>query len=225
MAQPFSRDAGTKNNKKGYRFLLSLNEEQKIAKAQILENTVSVILGKAGSGKTLLACQIALQEVLQKKRKKIIITRPTISKEDLGHLPGNMEEKMSPWVAPIYGNMFQLLRKERVEKMIKDGQIEIVPVSYMRGRTFLDSAVIVDECQNLDHEQTLMILQRIGLNSRMMFCGDSQQIDLKQSGESGLKFLSSVKGVNGLHTFELLQNHRHPILDEILDVYRAKHGK
>ena len=220
MAQPFSRDAGTKNNKKGYRFLLSLNDEQKEAKRQILENDVSIILGKAGSGKTLLACQIALQEVLQKRRKKIIITRPTISKEDLGHLPGNMEEKMSPWVAPIYGNMYQLLRKERVDKMISDGAIEIVPVSYMRGRTFLDSCVIVDECQNLDHEQTLMILQRIGLNSRMMFCGDSQQVDLKRGGDSGLKFLSSVNTVQGLHTIELLQNHRHPILEDILNVYQ-----
>jgi phosphate starvation-inducible PhoH-like protein len=220
MGKQFARDAGTKNNKKGYRFLLSLNEEQKLAKKEILDNTVSVILGKAGSGKTLLACQIALQEVLQKKRKKIIITRPTISKEDLGHLPGNMEEKMSPWVAPIYGNMYQLLRKERVDKMISDDIIEIVPVSYMRGRTFLDSCVIVDECQNLDHEQTLMILQRIGINSRMMFCGDSQQIDLKRGGDSGLKFLSSVNTVKGLHCFELLENHRHPILDEILNVYK-----
>ena len=147
MGLQFSNERD-KNNKKGYRFLLSLNDEQKSAKAEILNNTISIILGKAGSGKTLLACQIALQEVLQKRRKKIIITRPTISKEDLGHLPGNMEEKMSPWVAPIYGNMYQLLRRERVDKMIKDGQIEIVPVSYMRGRTFLDAAVIVDECQN-----------------------------------------------------------------------------
>ena len=219
MAQPFSRDAGTKNNKKGYRFLLSLNDEQKEAKRDILENDVSIILGKAGSGKTLLACQIALQEVLQKRRKKIIITRPTISKEDLGHLPGNMEEKMSPWVAPIYGNMYQLLRKERVDKMISDSVIEIVPVSYMRGRTFLDSCVIVDECQNLDHEQTLMILQRIGINSRMMFCGDSQQVDLKRGNDSGLKFLSSVDTVKGLHTIELLENHRHPILEGILNVY------
>ena len=223
MAKDFVN--GQKNNKKGYRFLLSLNEEQKLAKARILENDVSIILGKAGSGKTLLACQIALHGILEKRYKKIIITRPTITKEDLGHLPGNMEEKMSPWVAPIYGNMYQLLRRERVDKMIKDGQIEIVPVSYMRGRTFLDSAVIVDECQNLDHEQTLMILQRIGLNSRMMFCGDSQQIDLKRGADSGLKFLSSVTTVNGLHTFELLKNHRHPILDEILDVYRLKHTK
>ena len=218
MAKDFTN--GQKNNKKGYRFLLSLNEEQKLAKAKILENDVSIILGKAGSGKTLLACQIALHGILEKRYKKIIITRPTISKEDLGHLPGNMEEKMSPWVAPIYGNMYQLLRKERVEQMIAKGQIEIVPVSYMRGRTFLDSCVIVDECQNLDHDQTLMILQRIGLNSRMMFCGDTDQVDLKRNGESGLGFLRGVKEVNGLHTVELLSNHRHPILEDILNYYK-----
>ena len=210
-----------KNNKKGYRFLLSLNEEQKKAKAQILENDVSIILGKAGSGKTLLACQIALHGLLEKRYTKIIITRPTISKEDLGYLPGNMEEKMSPWVAPIYGNMYQLLRKERVEAMISKGQIEIVPVSYMRGRTFLNSCVIVDECQNLDNDQTLMILQRIGINSRMMFCGDTDQIDLKRNGESGLGFLRNIKNVNGLNTIELLSNHRHPILDDILKVYKS----
>ena len=210
-----------KNNKKGYRFLLSLNEEQKKAKGQILENDVSIILGKAGSGKTLLACQIALHGLLEKRYTKIIITRPTISKEDLGYLPGNMEEKMSPWVAPIYGNMYQLLRKERVEAMISKGQIEIVPVSYMRGRTFLNSCVIVDECQNLDNDQTLMILQRIGINSRMMFCGDTDQIDLKRNGESGLGFLRNIKNVNGLNTIELLSNHRHPILDDILKVYKS----
>ena len=209
-----------KNNKKGYRFLLSLNEEQKAAKAAILDKTVSIIKGKAGSGKTLLACQIALQEVLEKRKKKIVITRPTISKEDLGFLPGGLEDKMAPWVAPIYANMFQLLRKERVEKMISNGIIEIVPVSYMRGRTFLDSCVIVDECQNLDHEQTLMILQRIGLNSRMMFCGDTDQIDLKKESETGFKFLQSIFSVEGLHTIELLNNHRHPILEEILHVYK-----
>ena len=158
---------------------------------------------------------------MEKRYTKIIITRPTISKEDLGYLPGNMEEKMSPWVAPIYGNMYQLLRKERVEAMISKGQIEIVPVSYMRGRTFLNSCVIVDECQNLDNDQTLMILQRIGINSRMMFCGDTDQIDLKRNGESGLGFLRNIKNVNGLNTIELLSNHRHPILDDILKVYKS----
>jgi len=211
---------GRKNNKKGYRFLLSLNKEQKLAKAQILQNTISIILGKAGSGKTLLACQIALQEVLEKRCTKIIITRPTISKEDLGFLPGGLEEKMSPWVAPIYGNMHQLLRKERVQQLIANDVIEIVPVSYMRGRTFLNSCIIVDECQNLDDGQTLMILQRIGLHSRMMFCGDTDQIDLKRQSDTGLQFLSTINNIPGLHTCELLSNHRHPILDDILNVYK-----
>ena len=193
MATHFAKAAGAKNNKKGYRFLLSLNEEQKETKPYILENDVSVITGKAGSGKTLLACQIALQGVLEKRYKKIIITRPTVSKEDLGHLPGGIEDKMAPWVSPIYGNMYQLLRKERGDQMIRADQIEIVPVSYMRGRTFLDSVIIIDECQNLDNEQTLMILQRLGKDSKMLFCGDTDQIDLKNTSTSGLAFLRSIK--------------------------------
>ena len=132
-----------KNNKKGYRFLLSLNPEQKKAKSIILENDVSIILGNAGSGKTLLACQIALDLTLGKHVEKIIITRPTISKEDLGYLPGGIDDKMDPWVAPVYGNMYQLLRRERIDAMIADRQIEIVPVSYMRGRTFTNSVIII----------------------------------------------------------------------------------
>ena len=134
-----------KNIKKGYRFKLSLTQEQKLAKAEILQNDVSVIVGQAGSGKTLLACQIALQALLEKQVNRIVITRPTISKEDIGHLPGNIKEKMDPWVAPIYGNMYQLLRKERIDEMVAREQIEIVPVSYMRGRTFTNSVVLVDE--------------------------------------------------------------------------------
>lgn len=220
MSTPFSKDAGAKNNKKGYRFLLSLNEEQKEAKAQILDSTVAVINGKAGSGKTLLACQIALAKLLRKEVKQIVITRPTISKEDLGYLPGGINEKMDPWVAPIYANMYQLLRRERVDQLMNTNQIEIVPVSYMRGRTFVDSCIIVDECQNLDHQQTKMILQRIGIGSLMMFCGDTDQIDLKKSTDTGLRFLGDMATkVDGLCNIELLHNHRHPILDDILQFY------
>ena len=208
-----------KNNKKGYRFKISLTEEQKKAKAQILENDVSVLLGKAGSGKTLLACQIALQSILDKWVNRIIITRPTISKEDIGHLPGSIKEKMDPWVAPVYGNMYQLLRKQRVDEMVAKEQIEIVPISYMRGRTFTNSTVIVDECQNLDNSQTLMILQRIGIGSRMMFCGDIGQIDLRRQKDSGLSFLSNIKTVKGMHSITLHENYRHPILKDLLEVY------
>ena len=200
-----------KNIKKGYRFLLSLNEEQKKAKGEIYNNSISTIIGKAGSGKTLLACQVALHQLLEKAINKIVITRPTVSKEDIGHLPGN-----------IYSNMYQLLRRERVDKMIQDNQIEIVPISYMRGRTFLNSCVIVDECQNLDNQQTFMLLQRIGRGSRMMFCGDSDQIDLKKRLDSGLAFLSSITDVEGLHTIRLESNHRHPILDDLIPKYQQK---
>ena len=127
---------------------------------------------------------------------------------------------MDPWVAPIYANMYQLLRRERVDQLLAGKQIEIVPVSYMRGRTFVDSCIIVDECQNLDHQQTKMILQRIGLDSLMMFCGDTDQIDLKKSSETGLQFLSKIAcKVDGMENIELLHNHRHPILDDILKFY------
>ena len=208
-----------KNVKKGYRFKLSLTQEQKLAKANILQNDISVIVGKAGSGKTLLACQIALQALLEKQVNRIVITRPTISKEDIGHLPGNIKEKMDPWVAPIYGNMYQLLRKERIDEMVAREQIEIVPVSYMRGRTFTNSTVIVDECQNLDNAQTLMILQRVGVGSRMMFCGDINQVDLRRQKDSGLNFLSNIKSVKGMHSVTLHENYRHPILKDLLEVY------
>tara|TARA_R110002096_G_scaffold233135_7_gene423158 strand:- start:3940 stop:4617 length:678 start_codon:yes stop_codon:yes gene_type:complete len=218
MATHFAKTA-QKNNKKGYRFLLTLNEEQKLTKPNILQNDISIVTGKAGSGKTLLACQIALQGILERNYKKIIITRPTVSKEDLGFLPGGIEDKMAPWVSPIYGNMYQLLRKERVDAMVRTDQIEIVPVSYMRGRTFLDSVIIIDECQNLDDTQTLMILQRLGKNSKMIFCGDTDQIDMKQSSSSGLKFLQSIKDVQGFYVKNLETNHRHPILDNILPIY------
>ena len=183
-----TKDNMVKSPPKGnVRFSLSLSEEQKKAKTQILKHPYNFVVGKAGSGKTLLACQIALSKLLRKEVKQIVITRPTVSKEDLGFLPGGVNEKMDPWVAPIYSNMYQLLRRERVDQLINNKQIEIVPVSYMRGRTFLNSCIIVDECQNLDHQQTKMILQRIGLDSLMMFCGDTDQIDLKKGSDTGLR--------------------------------------
>ena len=124
------------------KFKLKLNEEQKKAKSLILESTITVLGGKAGSGKTLLACQVALDGLFRGEYNKIIITRPTVSKEEIGFLPGDLREKMDPWVQPIYQNMFQLYDKEKVEKHIATGEIEIVPLSFMRGRTFLNSCLI-----------------------------------------------------------------------------------
>jgi phosphate starvation-inducible PhoH-like protein len=124
------------------KFKIQLNEEQKLAKQKILDNTVTLLAGSAGSGKTLLACQIALDKLFMKEVEKVIITRPTVSKEEIGFLPGDLREKMDPWVQPIYQNMFLLYDKVAIEKCIEDGTIEIVPVSFMRGRAQpLDSKI------------------------------------------------------------------------------------
>jgi phosphate starvation-inducible PhoH-like protein len=123
-------------------FKIQLNEEQKLAKDKILNSTLTILAGSAGSGKTLLACQIALDGILRRKYDKIIITRPTVSKEEIGFLPGDLREKMDPWIQPIYQNMFSLYDKAKVEKLIEDGKIEIVPLAFMRGRAqSLDSKI------------------------------------------------------------------------------------
>jgi phosphate starvation-inducible protein PhoH and related proteins len=202
------------------KFKIQLNEEQKEAKAKILHNTVTLLAGSAGSGKTLLACQIALEKLFTKECDKIIITRPTVSKEEIGFLPGDLREKMDPWVQPIYQNMYALYDKVKIEKLISDGAIEIVPVSFMRGRTFLDSIVIVDEAQNVTHEQMQMIVTRIGLRSKMIVCGDDHQVDLKQKKDSGFRFLyAAARKIKNMCAISLKINHRDPIVEDLINLY------
>ena len=202
------------------KFKIQLNEEQKQAKEKILSNTVTLLAGSAGSGKTLLACQIALEKLFMKEVEKVIITRPTVSKEEIGFLPGDLREKMDPWVQPIYQNMFLLYDKVSIEKHINEGNIEIVPVSFMRGRTFVNNFVIVDEAQNVTHEQIHMIVTRIGLNSKMVICGDDAQIDLKKKADSGFKFLyKAASKIKKLEAIKLNTNHRDPIVEDLLRYY------
>jgi phosphate starvation-inducible PhoH-like protein len=202
------------------KFKISLNEEQKESKQKILDNTLTLLAGKAGSGKTLLACQVALDGLLRRHYSKIIITRPTVSKEEIGFLPGDLREKTDPWIQPIYQNMYTLYDKVKVEKLIEDGKIEIVPLAFMRGRTFLDSCIIVDEAQNVTHEQMEMISTRIGLRSKMIICGDDHQVDLKSRKESGFRFLhSAARRVKNMCSITLLQNHRDPIVDDLILIY------
>jgi phosphate starvation-inducible PhoH-like protein len=208
------------------KFKVTLNEEQKEAKAKILDSTLTLLAGKAGSGKTMLACQIALERLFMKEAEKIIITRPTVSKEDIGFLPGDLREKMDPWVQPIYQNMFTLYDKVKIEKLIEEGKIEIVPVSFMRGRTFLDSVIIVDEAQNVTHEQMEMIVTRLGVRSKMIICGDDHQVDLKSKRDSGFKFLyTAARKVKNMVGVTLLTNHRDPIVDDLLDLYEEAEEK
>lgn len=205
------------------KFKIELNSEQKEAKAKILQNTVTLLAGAAGSGKTLLACQIALEKLFMREIDKIIITRPTVSKEEIGFLPGDLREKMDPWIQPIYQNMFTLYDKTKIEKLIEDGYLEIVPLSFMRGRTFLDSVVIVDEAQNVTHEQMEMIVTRIGLRSKMIICGDDIQVDLKNKRDSGFRFLyKGARKIKNLEAITLKQNHRDPIVGDLINYYEEQ---
>jgi phosphate starvation-inducible PhoH-like protein len=194
-----------------------LNEEQKKVKAQILQDTISVLTGKAGSGKTLLATQIALEYLFYREVERVIITRPTVSNEDIGFLPGSMKEKMDPWVSPIQANMTMLYGKSKIQKLMEEDTIEIAPISFMRGRTFVKSCVIVDESQNITKTQMEMILSRLGVNSKMILTGDISQTDLKNKKDSGLPYLFNMSNsINGLGVYELKTNHRHPIVEDIL---------
>ena len=123
---------GRKQIKNKIQFNMSLNGEQKQVKAQILQDTISVLIGKAGSGKTLLATQIALEALFYREVDRIIITRPTVSNEDIGFLPGSMKEKMDPWLSPIQANMIMLTNKVKIEKLMSEDTIEISPISFLR---------------------------------------------------------------------------------------------
>jgi len=203
------------------KFNVQLNDEQKLAKQLILENPITILRGMAGSGKTLVATQAALDLLFTKQVDKIIITRPTVSKEDIGFLPGDIKEKMDPWLAPIYHNLYMLYGREKVDKELADENIEIVPFAFMRGRTFLNSFVIVDEAQNVTHNQMEAVIGRLGKESRMVICGDMAQIDLKDKRETGFSFLSRIEEqVEGFKIFTLEKNHRHEIVSPILLVYQ-----
>jgi len=216
------RNSQKRKPKNDIKFNISLNEEQKAAKADILSHTVSLLKGQAGSGKTLLACQIALDMFFNRQIEKIIITRPNVaSADEIGFLPGSMKEKMDPWLAPIYANLYMLYSKQTIDKMVENQEIEIVPFAFVRGRTFVNAVVIVDEAQNVNSNQTEMIVGRLGLDSKMIFCGDTSQIDLRNKKESGIDFFKILESrVPGVKVIVLQKNHRHPIVPEILNVYK-----
>ena len=204
------------------KFNVTLNEEQKVAKALILSSPITVLKGMAGSGKTLVATQVGLDLLFRKEVDKIIITRPTVSKESIGFLPGDIREKMDPWLAPIYHNLYMLYNKEKVDKEIEKGTIEIVPFAFMRGRTFVNSFVIVDEAQNVTHSQMETVIGRLGQGSKMVICGDLAQIDLKNKRDTGFSFLARLEEhVQGFKTASLEYNHRHQIVAPILEVYKT----
>jgi len=211
-------DNKVKNPPKGnVKFSISLSEEQKLTKAEILIHPFNFVIGKAGSGKTLLACQIGLDMFFKRLVNKIVVTRPTVSNEDNGFLPGSLEEKMEPWLVPIKSNMRKVYNKPTIlDKMMADEDIEMVSLSHFRGRTFENSLVIVDEFQNLTKQQLLMVLGRVGKGSTMILCGDPHQIDLKFRNDSAIHDVPKLKDSKWVYDVTLTDNHRHESLDEIL---------
>ena len=201
------------------RFAITLSDEQKIAKSEMLKHPFSFIIGKAGSGKTLLAVQTALDMFFKREYNKIIITRPTVSTEDNGFLPGSEKEKMEPWLIPIMSNMRKVYNKpDKLDKMTNDEDIELVSLAHFRGRTFDNAVVIVDEFQNLTRSQFQMALSRLGKNSMMIFCGDKQQIDLKDRNYSAIHEVSKITSSKYVYRIVLEDNHRHESLTEVLEL-------
>lgn len=199
------------------KFNITLSEEQKLAKANIISHPFNFIVGQAGSGKTLLAVQVALDMFFKREYNKVIITRPTVATEDNGFLPGDEKEKMEPWLVPIMSNMRKVYNKpDKIQKMVDEEEIELVSLGHFRGRTFENAVVIIDEFQNLTRAQFRMALGRLGKSSIMIFCGDNQQIDLKDPNYSAIHEVSKIKDSSFVHKVILEDNHRHEAIDDVL---------
>lgn len=201
------------------KFNITLSEEQKSAKEQIMSHAFSFVVGKAGSGKTLLAVQVALDMYFKRQYNKIVITRPTVSTEDNGFLPGTEKEKLEPWLVPIMSNMRKVYNKpEKLKTMVDSEEIELVSLTHFRGRTFDNAVVIVDEFQNLTKSQLRMALGRLGKDSIMIFCGDNQQVDLKDSFNSAIDDVPKIRSSKYVYKVILEDNHRHKAIDEVLEL-------
>lgn len=221
MSIPNSEKTSPKTDIK---FSVSLSEEQKEAKSKIIVTPFNFILGKAGSGKTLLAVQIALDMFFKRRIDKIIMTRPTVSNEDNGFLPGSLQEKMDPWLVPIRSNMRKVYNKpELLDKMEKEESIELVSLAHFRGRTFDNAICIVDEFQNLTKQQLQMVLSRLGKNSIMILTGDRYQVDLKFNNDSAVHDVPKLKPSQFVNEIILTDNHRHAALNEILSLLNEKY--
>ena len=186
-------------------------------------NDVVFAIGPAGTGKTYLAVVFAVQALKNNEVQRIVLTRPAVEAgESLGFLPGDLKEKVDPYLIPIYDALYDMLGAEQTERYIEKGIIEIAPLAYMRGRTLEDAYVILDEAQNTTDAQMKMFLTRLGFNSKMIITGDITQIDLPKGVMSGLKrALHILKNVSGIRFVYLraLDVVRHPVVQRIIERY------
>ena len=199
------------------------SEKQKDYVRALKESDIIISAGPAGTGKTFLAVAVALTMLLDKKIEKIILSRPAVEAgERLGFLPGDMREKVDPYLRPLYDSLYDLLDFEKIQKKIEVGDIEIAPLAFMRGRTLKNSFAILDEAQNATDTQIKMFLTRIGENSKIVINGDPSQIDLPNKSLSGLhrskKLLGHLKEISVVD-FDHKDVVRHPLVSKIVKAY------
>lgn len=189
----------------------------------IEENDIVFGIGPAGTGKTFLAVAMAVKYLKEERVERIILTRPAVEAgESLGYLPGTFEEKISPYLTPLYDALYNLLPPDKVQKSIESRIIEIVPLAYMRGRTLSEAFIILDEAQNTTNGQMKMFLTRIGMRSKVVITGDITQIDLPKHRESGLVVARRIlKGIPGIEFVEFNKEDvvRHPLVRLIIEAY------
>ena len=199
------------------------SEKQKNYVRALKESEIIISAGPAGTGKTFLAVAVALTMLLEKKIERIILSRPAVEAgERLGFLPGDMREKVDPYLRPLYDSLYDLLDFEKIQKKIEVGDIEIAPLAFMRGRTLKNSFAILDEAQNATDTQIKMFLTRIGENSKIVINGDPSQIDLPNKSLSGLsrskKLLGHLKEISVVD-FDHTDVVRHPLVSKIVKAY------
>lgn len=210
------------------RFIIPKTETQKIYIDAIKKFDIVIGIGPAGTGKTYLAMAMAINAFLKKQISRIVLARPAIEAgEKLGFLPGDLYEKINPYLRPLYDALYDMMEAEKAAKLIERGVIEIAPLAFMRGRTLNDSFIILDEAQNTTSEQMKMYLTRLGFNSKTVITGDITQIDLPAGKPSGLveavRVLEEIEGISFIY-FSEKDVVRHKLVQEIVRAYE-KHEK
>jgi phosphate starvation-inducible PhoH-like protein len=195
----------------------------------LVRDDIIFALGPAGTGKTYLAVAQAVAMLITGAVDRLILSRPAVEAgEHLGFLPGDMKEKVDPYLRPIYDALYDCLPAEQVERRIANGEIEIAPLAFMRGRTLADSFIILDEAQNTTAAQMKMMLTRFGMNSRMVICGDPRQVDIPGgTARSGLNdAVGRLQGIDGISTIRFTSADvvRHPLVGRIVDAYEGEDG-
>ena len=212
-----------------HKVILPKSEGQREYVRSIRENDIAVGIGPAGTGKTYLAVAMAVDALYRKRVRRIILTRPAVEAgEALGFLPGDIREKVDPYLRPLYDALEDMMPLDRVHRAIQDHTIEVAPLAYMRGRTLSDAFLILDEAQNATTAQMKMFLTRLGLNSKTVITGDKTQIDLPRDHDSGLLEIEHIlKGVDGI-AFSYLDKSdvvRHRLVRDIIHAYAVDKKK